>query len=174
MALGERRLDRRLAHRQPIEGAVELVFVDRSEAQLFAQARGCGVGRQRTGGGQLGPGIEHAADEEGQDEVAAAVAVGAEQPIEADLARHAERRRDMTVRQRTDDGNRLLPVGNDGTAFEQRLQASDPLLRPVRQVQQRALPDLAAVAVALAQQDGRWRAAIGDSFDIHGAMIASD
>src|SRR5204862_2508858 len=62
---------------------------------------------------------------------------------------------------------------NDGAAFEQCLEAGDPLLRPVGEVQQRALLDLASLAVALAQQDGRGRVAIGDRFDIHGSMIAT-
>src|SRR5205823_8012450 len=80
---------------------------------------------------------------------------------------------DMTKRQRADDGNGILVLGNDGAAFEQCLEAGDPLLRPVGEVQQRALLDLASLAVALAQQDGRGRVAIGDRFDIHGSMIAT-
>src|SRR5712671_2557821 len=153
--------------------------VDHPEIELLAKAGGRRVGRQRPGGGKLGTRIEDAANHEGQDEVAAAIArgrrrgrLGAEQPIEADLARRAERRLDMTMRQRADDGNGFLVLGNDGAAFEQRLEAGDPLVRPVGEVQQRALLDLASLAVALAQQDGRRRVAIGDRFDIHGNVIA--
>src|ERR1700732_1009423 len=92
MAFGEGRLDWRLAGRQPVECAVELVLVDHPESELFPKAGSRGVRRQRPGGGKLGPGIEDAADHQGQDEVAAAVAVRAEQPIEAELARAASRR----------------------------------------------------------------------------------
>ena len=67
--------------------------------------------RQRAGGGQLGAGLDDAADDECQDEIAAAVAARAEQPVEADLARGAQRRRDMTVRQRADDGDGVLVPG---------------------------------------------------------------
>ena len=91
--------------------------------------------------GKLGTGIEDAVDHQGQDEVAAAVAVRAEQPIEADLARGAEGRVDMTMRQRADDGNGIPVLGNDGAAFEQCLEPGDPLVRPVGEVQQRALLD---------------------------------
>jgi len=78
----------------------------------------------------------------------------------------------MTMRQRADDGNGILVLGNNGAAFEQCLEAGDPLVRPVGEVQERALLDLASLAVALAQQDGRGRVAIGDGFDIHGNIIA--
>ncbi len=178
MALGEGRLDRRLADCQPIECAIELVLVDHPETELLAKAGARSVRRQRTGGGKFGTRIEDAADHEGQDEVAAAIApglrrgrLGAKQPIEADLTRHAERSVDMTMRQRADDGDGILFLGDDSAAFEQRLEAGDPLVRPVGEVQERALLDLAGLAIALAQQDGRGRAAIGDGFDIHGNII---
>ena len=128
--------------------------------------------RQRTGGGELGAGIEDAADQQGQDEVAAAIAVRAEDPIEADLARCAERRGDMTMRQRADDGEGILLRGDDGAAFEHAAQAVDVRGRPVGEVAEGALPDLAVLAVALAQQDGRGRVPIGDGFDIHGGISA--
>src|SRR6202022_2353655 len=172
MAFGEGRLDCRLADRQPVECAIEFVLVDHPETELLAKAGGRRIRRARPGGGKLGPGIEDAADHQGQDEVAAAVAVRAEQPIEADLARCAEGRVDMTMRQRADDGNGILVLGNNGAAFEQCLEAGDPLVRPVGEIQERALLDLASLAVALAQQDGRGRVAIGDGFDIHGNIIA--
>src|SRR6202521_6092970 len=103
---------------------------------------------------------------------AGAVALWAEQPIEADLARGAEGRVDMTMRQRADDGNGIPVLGNDGAAFEQCLEPGDPLVRPVGEVQQGTLLDLAGLAIALAQQNGRGRVAIGDGFDIHGNIIA--
>jgi hypothetical protein len=141
MVFGEGRLDCRLADRQPVECAVELVLVDHPESELLAEAGGRGVRRQRPGGGKLGAGIENAADHQGQDEVAAAVAVGAEQPIEADFARCAERRVNMTMRQRADDGDGILVLGNDGAAFEQCLEPGDPLVRPIGEVQQGTLLD---------------------------------
>jgi hypothetical protein len=98
MAFGEGRLDCRLADRQPVECAVELVLVDHPETELLAKAGGRRVRRQRPGGGKLGTRIEDAANGEGQDEVTAAIAVWAKQPIEADPARRAEGRVDMTMR----------------------------------------------------------------------------
>jgi hypothetical protein len=60
----------------------------------------------------------------------------------------------MTMRQRADDGNGILILGNGGAAFEQRLEAGDPLVRLVREVQEGALRDPAGLAAALAQQGG--------------------
>jgi hypothetical protein len=68
-------------------------------------------GDSALGGGELGAGIEQAADDEGQDQVATAVALGAKQAIEADLARCAERCGDMPMRQRADDGDGLPSGG---------------------------------------------------------------
>ena len=171
VAFGEGRLDRRLAHREPVQSAVEFVLVDHAEAELLAQAGAGGVRRQCPGGGELGARIEQAADDESQHQVATAVALGAEQTIEANLARRAERRGDMPMRQRADNGDGLPVRRDNGAAFEQHLEAGDTILRPVRKVQQSALLDPAGFAVTLTQQDGRRRAAIGNRFDIHGNMI---
>ena len=171
MVFGQCCLDRRLADGEPVESGVELVLIDHAEAELLAQAGAGGVRRQRAGGGELGAGIQQAADHQSQDQIATAVAIWAQQAIEADLARGAERGGDMPMRQRADDGDRLLVAGNDGAALEQHPEAGDPVLRPVRKVQQGALLDLAAFTVAFAQQDGRGRAAIGHRFDVHGNMI---
>src|SRR5208337_3332436 len=83
----------------------------------------------------------------------------------------AERRDDMAVRQRTDDADRLPIARNDRAALEERFEAGDALRRPVGKVEQRALPHLAALAIALAQQDRRRGVAVRDRLDVHGAMI---
>jgi hypothetical protein len=77
MTFGQGGLDGGLALQQPVQGGVELVLVDLAEAKCFAKARCGGRGGERTGGGELGGGFEDPADEECEDEVAAANAVGA-------------------------------------------------------------------------------------------------
>jgi hypothetical protein len=47
MAAGQRRLDGGLAHRQPVEGAIEFLLVDRPQAEFGAETGGGGVGRER-------------------------------------------------------------------------------------------------------------------------------
>jgi len=172
VVFGERRLDRRLADGEPVEGGVELVLIDRTETELLTEAGAGRVRRQCTGGGKLGAGLEQTADHEGQDKIATAVAVRPQQAVEADLAGRAEGGGNVPMRQRADDSDRLLVTGNDGAAFEQHLEAGDAVGRPVGKVEQGPLLDLAALTIALAQQDGRRRVAIGDRFDVHGNMMA--
>jgi hypothetical protein len=62
--------------------------------------------------------------------------------------------------------------GDDGPAFEHAAQTLDVGCGPVREVAQGAFADLAAPAVALAQEDGRGRVRIRDGFDIHGGKRA--
>jgi hypothetical protein len=112
------------------------------------------VSGERARSRELRAGIEDPADGERQDEVPAAVARRSDQPIEADLARRGERCGGGAMRQGADDADRRLVARDDCAAFQQRLEAGDMLARPVGQVQERALLDLAALAVALAQEDG--------------------
>jgi hypothetical protein len=78
----------------------------------------------------------------------------------------------MPVRQRTAHHDGLLIGRRDLSALEQRAQAFDDLGRPLGQVGDGALPDLAAVAIALPQQDRGRRVPVGYGFDIHGANMS--
>ena len=156
MAPGQGRLDIRLADRQPVEGTIKFLLVDGPQAELGAEAGGGGLWRERARSRELRAGIEDAADGERQDEVPTAVARGSDKPIKADLACRGERCRDGAMRQGADDADRRLVARDDCAAFQQRLKAGDMLARPVGQVQERALLDLAALTVALAQEDGGW------------------
>jgi hypothetical protein len=66
----------------------------------------------------------------------------------------------------------LAVCGDDGTALEDAAQALDIRHGPVGEVAEGSLPDLAVVAIALAQQDGGGRVPVGDGFDTHGGMWA--
>ena len=97
---------------------------------------------------------------------------GAEDTVEADVARGAERSGDVAVRQAADDGEGVTLGGNDRAAFEDAAQTFDVSCGPVGQIAQCALTHLAAFAVALAQQDRRRRVPIRNSFDVHGEACA--
>ena len=154
MPPGQCRLDGGLALQQPVECCVKLVLIDFAETEHRSQARRGRCGREGAGGGELRGGIEDAPDDHGQHEVAAAVAVRAEDAVEADLVRRAEGGGDVAMRQRTGDGEGLAVRRDDGAAFEDAAQALDMRRGPIGEVAEGALPDLAVLAVALAQQDG--------------------
>ena len=167
MALGQRGLDGGLALQQPVQCGVEFVLVDIAEAEHFAEAAGGGGGRERPRGGEFCCRLEDASDQHGEHEIAVAIAVGAQDAVEPDLAGGTECGSDMAVRQATDDGEGVALGGDDGATLEHAAQPFDVGGGPVRQVAQGALTHLAALAIALAQQDGGRRVPIGDGFDIH-------
>ena len=94
--------------------------------------------------------------------VGLAVVLRPEQTVEADRAGHAQRGRDVAVRQRALDRQGLLAGGNHDAALQDAAQALDMLGRPVAQIEQRALAHALAVPIALAQQDGGRRIPVGD------------
>ena len=108
VAPGQRGLDRRLAGQQPVERGIQLLLVDWPQAEHRAQAGGGGGRIERLGGRQLRGRGEDPADDQRHDQIAAAVALGAEQAVETDLAQRAEHGGDMAVRQRAGDGQGLL------------------------------------------------------------------
>jgi len=60
----------------------------------------------------------------------------------------------VTVRQAAKNGEGVALGGDDGAASQHAAQAFDVRCWPVGEVAQGAFTDLAALAVALAQQDG--------------------
>ena len=134
VTLGERSLDRRLAREQPIEGGVEFVLIDVAEAECFAQAGRGGRWRERTSGGEFRGGIKDLADDQGKHQIAAAIVVGPEQTVEADLAGGAQGCGDVTVRQSAGHGEGVALGRDDGAAPEHAAQPFDGGLGPVGQI----------------------------------------
>jgi len=96
-------------------------------------------------------------------------AAARQHPLEPEPAPGAQRRRHVPVRQAAQHPQR--PIGQRrGLVAQHPAQGLDLGRRPLRQVGQRALADLVAVAEALAQQDGRRRVAVRDAFDVHGQL----
>jgi hypothetical protein len=169
---GERRLDGGLTFAKPVERGVEVVLVNLAQTEDRAQAGGGGGGCECPRGGQFRAGIDDTRGDHGQDEVAATVAGGSDDAVEADFPRGAEDQGGMAMRQRAGDGEGFTIGGDNRTAFEYAAQTLDVGRRPIGEIAERALTDLTVLAVALAQQDGRWRVPIGDGFDIHGGTKA--
>ena len=144
-----------LTLQQPVQRGVEFVLIDLAEAEHCTEARCGSVGRQCTGGGELGRRIEDPADQQGEDEIAAAIAVRAEDTVEPDLMRGAKCGGDVAVRQGAGDGEGIVLGGDDGAALEHTAQAFDVGSWPAKKVAESTLTDLAVLSVALAQENGR-------------------
>ncbi len=125
-------------------------------------------GGQCTGGGELGRWIEDPTDQQGKNEIAAAIAVRAEDTVKPDLVSGAECGGYVAVWQGPCDGEGIVLGGDDGAALEHAAQAFDVGRWPVGEVAQGALTDLAVLSVALAKENGGRRVPVGDGFDIHG------
>jgi len=151
MLARERRLDRRLALAEPVEGDIKLVFVNRSKTKRLAKAEGGGERVEHAGGGELGGRRNQPRHDHRDDEVAAAIPDRPEQAIETNVAQRAEGGRHMPMRQRAAHHDGLLTGRRDRPALEQRAQPFDNFRRPIGQVGDRALLDLSAVAIALPQ-----------------------
>jgi hypothetical protein len=155
MLLGEPGLDGALTFMQPIERGVELVFVDLAQGQLHAQARGCRGRIERLGGGELGGRRDDATDDHGHDQITRPVGLtavpGPQQPVEANGAGRTQHGRDVSVRQRTLDRQRLLTSRDHDAALQDAAQALDMFGRPIREIEQRALADGLAVPITLSE-----------------------
>jgi len=152
MAPGELRLDLGLRPAQQIEGPVELVLIDRPQtedgAQRMRRARLAELARGR----ELGRRLEHTGHHQRQRQRRQPLGPARHQAVETELPGEAEHRGDMTVRQGPLDCQ-LAARRHHGFALEHPAQRLDLGLGPAREIGQRAGPDLATGAVALAQQD---------------------
>jgi len=166
MAPGELRLDLGLRPAQQIEGPVELVLIDRPQtedgAQRMRRARLAELARGR----ELGRRLEHTGHHQRQRQRRQPLGPARHQAVETELPGEAEHRGDMTVRQGPLDCQ-LAARRHHGFALEHPAQRLDLGLGPAREIGERAGPDLATGAVALAQQDRRRRAAVRDARHVH-------
>jgi hypothetical protein len=86
--------------------------------------------------------------------------------VEPHLAQHAQRRRQVAVRQAAQQAQ-SLPLTGQHLVTQQPAQRFDLRRRPMRDVGQRALLDLAALAIGLSQQKRGWRCPIRDPIHVH-------
>jgi hypothetical protein len=170
---GQGLLDRRLSFEQPIQGVVEFVLVDSLQTQRLAEAGGGGRRIEPARGRELRGRRDQPADDHGDDEVAAALVGRPEDAVQADRPQGSQRRGDVPVRQRAEDRHRLPLGGDDLAALEQGAKALDELLRPIGEVGQGPLLDLAVLAIGFPQQDGGRRVAVGDGLDILSTYMAT-
>src|SRR5205807_7979622 len=167
MLAGKLALDPFLLSTEPIERFVDLIGGDAAEAEGRAQPSAGRVLIERTGGGEFGGRLDQPGYDQRDDEIALALCTG-DETIELDAASNGERRGDVTVGQRADDFETVAGQ-HQLVAAQQRAQRLHFLLWPTAEIGERAVLDLFAVAIALAQQHRRRRITIANGGEVHGA-----
>ena len=171
VAPGQRLLDALLLFDQPVEGAVKLLFVDRAEPEHLAERTGRSLLVEQTRRRQFRGRLDQAGNDHGDAQRHLGLGLPAtlrQQPIKPELAQGPQRRRDMAVGQTALHRQRLAADRRYGVAAQHAAQRLDLRTRPIRQIGERALADLVAVAIALPQKDRRRRVAIRNALDVHG------
>ena len=167
VALGEDLLDAGLAAAQKVEGGVEFVLVDLAEAEHGAERVGGGRLAELARGRELGGRLDDPRHDHGQDQLGPALRSVRQHLVEPEPAHRPEHGGDVAVRQRAGDLEALGAERHEGLPGQHPAQAVDLRLRPIGDVGERARLDLAALAIALAQQDGGRRIAVRDARDVH-------
>ena len=145
MAAGQFRLDGVLPVPEPVHRGVDVIGSRVRDAEVGAQG---GIGPPGQGG-QLGAGLDHPGDDQGQGEVPLA-ARGAEQGGHAQLLGHGVDGGGVAVRQGPGDGDGA-GGGDELLAFEAGVDQVDDVAGQRRQVGDGLVLDLAGVAVGAAQ-----------------------
>ena len=137
---------------------------------LDAELRGQGGDVPPAGHGQLAVGPQDLSGDHGLDEVAPPRALGAEQLGEAELAHGLSHGLDVPLLPRVDVLEEFVD-GDEFFALEDTPHRLDLVLGQPGEIGDGALLDLLAVAPTLAEQDGRWRIAVGNVLDVHGNIF---
>ena len=109
VSAGELFLDGVLVCAEPVEGGVELVFIDGSELEGLAEGGECGFGVEGACGGEFGGGVEDAVRDHGGDEVAGSGGFSFEEGVEAEFVEGSEDGGDVSVGEGS--GRCRLPCG---------------------------------------------------------------
>jgi hypothetical protein len=142
---------------------VKIILAGILDRQLLGQ----GSGMPLTGGGQFGAGIKQARGNHGQHQITLATTFGGNHGIETEFADGTQDGFHVAVGQGLLSTEQIL--GRDQSfVAQQAAQGFDFARGPIGEVGQSALAGSAALAPALAEEDGGGRVAIGDGFDVHG------
>jgi len=171
MAFGESVFDFLLAQEQPIQGVIELGFLDGGiQTEQGSQRGGSGVGMKAAGGSEFGGRFEDAGDDHGDDEVALGATGTREDGFEKEAAKGTESGSDVAVRSGAEN-QESVGGGDERFAFENTAEGDDLSGGPRGEIGEGVFDNLCALAEALAEEDGGRGVAVGDGLDVHGYII---
>ena len=153
MALCQALLDALLASQQPVHRLVQLILIDRAEAQRGAEGGDGAFGSEGTSGGQLGASVDDAGDDHGQDQIARAAGGTGDEGMQAELLEEAEDGGDVAVRGTAHTGEEGLGI-NQGLTLEGSADEIDDVVWEVRDIAEGFMFDLAVLAKGSAEEVG--------------------
>src|SRR5215210_2613696 len=163
----------RLALQQPVHGAIQIVVLYLPQTQELTEAVAEGIGIKGAGRGQFGGGIEYTRDDHGHDEIALAARSIAQQAVKTELVKRTNGGSHMAVRLGAKNLKGLGGSGGDGGAFQNTAQGYDLFRRPVGEIGDGAVADLAVLAEGFPKEHGGRRIAVRHDRYIHVDMMPS-
>jgi hypothetical protein len=166
MALGERRLDLGLRLAKEVERGVKLVLIHSPEFKRRPQRMSRGRLAQLPSRRELGRRLDHPRHDHSQRKLRKPRWRARQKLVETELFGHAEHGGHVTVRKRALDPKRV-PRDKGRLAFQHAAKRLYLGVRPTREIGERARLHLAAVAIALAQQNGGRGGSVGNPCHVH-------
>ena len=151
---GQTVFDAALTREQPVHSVVQIIRWGRFHLQRFGKTAGRRLWTQSSSCSQFGLGIQNPGCNHGDTQVPIRRARCIEQLRQSQFADRADDRGHMTVRQRADNVE-IVAIGGEGFALEHPPQGLDLSRRPIGDIGQGALADLATVTKGFSQQSGR-------------------
>jgi hypothetical protein len=139
----------------------------------FTESAAQSIGVKSARGGEFGGGFQNAGHDHGHDQIEFAAGMFVDESVELQLAEGAEDRGNVAMRTGADDVESSRKRRADGSgAFQDGAESLDLGGRPMREVGEGAVLDLAVAAKGLAEEDSGRGVAVGDVGDVHAYILS--
>jgi hypothetical protein len=139
----------------------------------FTESAAESIGVKSARGGEFGGGFQNAGHDHGHDQIEFAAGMLVDESVELQLVEGAEDRGHVAMRTGADDVESLRKRRADGSgAFQDAAESIDLGGRPMREVGEGAVADLAVETKGLAEEDSGRGVAVGDVGDVHAYIVS--
>jgi hypothetical protein len=162
-----------LLRQQPVHGGIEFILGRGIEMEEFGERAAEGIGVKGTGGGEFGSRFENAGNDHGHDQIELAAGMFVDEGVEVQTVQGTEDGGHVAMGAGADDVEGLRQRGAEGSrAFQDGAECVDFGRRPMGDVGEGAVEDLAVEAEGFAEEDGRRGVAVGYGGDVHAYIIS--
>jgi hypothetical protein len=162
-----------LLRQQPVHRLIEFILSSGGvEVEEFPKRAAEGIGVKSTRGSEFGGGFQNAGHDHGHDQIEFAAGMLVEESVELQPVQGAEDSGNMAMRSGAEDIEGEGKRGAHGSgAFQDGAKGLDLSRRPMREVGEGAVENLAVETEGLAEEDGGWGIAVGDGGHVHVYII---